>query len=102
LRRVSLKNTGEPAEPSWRPFDRDRDGDRDQLFDRDFGGRNALIWAGAGELATLALIFVAVILLGFILIKRSVWKFEVRMVKFEKPCADVMTCRSRNLPLADS
>ncbi|GAA5509165.1 hypothetical protein [Novipirellula caenicola] len=62
-----------PVEPNdnWRPFDRDRDVDRDRLFDRDLGGRNALIWAGAGELATLALIVVAIILLGFILIKRG-------------------------------
>jgi len=60
-----------PVEPSdrWRPFDRDND--RDRLFDRDSDGRNALIWAGAGELATLALIVVAIILLGFILIKRG-------------------------------
>ena len=59
------------VEPSdrWRPFDRDTD--RDRLFDRDSDGRNALIWAGAGELATLALIVVAIILLGFILIKRG-------------------------------
>ena len=61
----------EPSEPTWRPFDRDRDGDRDRLFDQKPGGRNALIWANAGELATIALIFVAVILLGFILIKRG-------------------------------
>jgi hypothetical protein len=61
----------EPADNRWRPFDRDHDGDRDRLFDRDSGGRNALIWAGAGEMATLALIFVAVLLLGFILIKRG-------------------------------
>ncbi|MCC9654628.1 hypothetical protein [Rhodopirellula halodulae] len=61
----------EPVDNTWRPFDRDRDGDRDRLFDRDTGGRNALIWAGSGELATLALIFVAVLLLGFILIKRG-------------------------------
>ncbi|MEO1617634.1 MAG: hypothetical protein AAFV88_17420 [Planctomycetota bacterium] len=61
----------EPVDNTWRPFDRDRDGDRDRLFDRDSSGRNALIWAGAGELATLALIFVAVLLLGFILIKRG-------------------------------
>ncbi|MCM2370677.1 hypothetical protein [Aporhodopirellula aestuarii] len=59
----------EPTEPTWRPFDRDRD--REPLFDRDSDGRNALIWAGAGELATLALIVVAIILLGFILIKRG-------------------------------
>ncbi|MBB3205541.1 hypothetical protein FHS27_001341 [Rhodopirellula rubra] len=61
----------EPTEPTWRPFDRDRDRDREPLFDRDSGGRNAFIWAGAGELATLALIVVAIILLGFILIKRG-------------------------------
>ena len=61
----------EPADNTWRPFDRDRDGDRDRLFDRKPSGRNALIWAGSGELATLALIFVAVLLLGFILIKRG-------------------------------
>src|SRR6056297_3226445 len=61
----------EPADTTWRPFDRDRNDDRDLLFDRDVGGRNALIWAGAGEMATLALIFVAVLLLGFILIKRG-------------------------------
>ena len=60
-----------PVEPNdgWRPFDRDRD--RDGLFDRDEDDRNAFIWAGAGELATLALIVVAIILLGFILIKRG-------------------------------
>ncbi|MDA9859339.1 hypothetical protein N9D23_14570 [Rubripirellula sp.] len=67
----------EPVDNTWRPFDRDRDGDRDQLFDRNLGGRNALIWAGAGELATLALIFVAVLLLGFILIKRGICNCDV-------------------------
>lgn len=61
----------EPNEPTWRPFDRDRDRNRDRLFDRTPGGRNALIWANAGELATLALIVVSGILLGFILIKRG-------------------------------
>lgn len=61
----------EPNEPTWRPFDRDRDRNRDRLFDRNPGGRNALIWANAGELATLALIVVSGILLGFILIKRG-------------------------------
>ncbi len=61
----------EPADTSWQPFDRDRDGNRDRLFDRVTDERNAFIWAGAGELATLALILVAVLLLGFILIKRG-------------------------------
>lgn len=64
-----------PVEPSdrWRPTDRDRDGDRvrDLLFDRTRDSRNALLWASAGELATIALIVLAVILLGFILIKRG-------------------------------
>ncbi len=64
-----------PVEPSdrWRPTDRDSDGDRvrDLLFDRNRDSRNALLWASAGELATLALIVLAVILLGFILIKRG-------------------------------
>lgn len=61
------------ATDRWRPTDRDRDRDRvrDLLFDRAADTRNALIWANAGELATLALIVLAVILLGFILIKRG-------------------------------
>ena len=70
-----------PVEPNdrWRPNDRDRDRDRDRdgdrvrdlLFDRTRDSRNALLWASAGELATIALIVLAVILLGFILIKRG-------------------------------
>ncbi len=58
-----------PVEPNddWRPGDRVRD----LLFDEVRDNRNALLWASAGELATLALIVVAVILLGFILIKRG-------------------------------
>jgi hypothetical protein len=58
-----------PVEPSdeWRPGDRVRD----LLFDEVRDNRNAFLWASAGELATLALIVVAVILLGFILIKRG-------------------------------
>ncbi len=64
-----------PVEPSdsWRPFDRDRDreGPRDLLFDRANETRNALLWASAGELATIAMIVLALFLLGFILIKRG-------------------------------
>ncbi|MGV3483363.1 MAG: hypothetical protein ACO1RT_02965 [Planctomycetaceae bacterium] len=58
-----------PVEPSdtWRPGDRVRD----LLFDEARDTRDALIWASAGELATIAMIVVAVILLGFILIKRG-------------------------------
>lgn len=60
-----------PVEPvdTWRPGDRLRDG----LFDRDKDdtARNALFWLSAGEIATVALTIVAVILLGFILIKRG-------------------------------
>jgi hypothetical protein len=59
-----------PVEPadSWRPGDRLRDG----LFDRDsIPTRNALMWVSAGEIATVALIGVAVVLLGFILLKRG-------------------------------
>ncbi len=58
-----------PVEPTdtWRPGDRVRD----LLFDEVRDNRNAFLWASAGELATLALIVVAVILIGFILIKRG-------------------------------
>jgi hypothetical protein len=58
-----------PPEPTdrWRPGDRVRD----LLFDDVPATRNALMWVSAGELATLALIVLAVILLGFILIKRG-------------------------------
>ena len=58
-----------PVEPNdtWRPGDRVRD----LLFDEVRDNRNALLWASAGELATIAMICVAVFLLGFILIKRG-------------------------------
>ena len=58
-----------PVEPTdtWKPGDRVRD----LLFDEVRDNRNAFLWASAGELATLALIVVAVILIGFILIKRG-------------------------------
>lgn len=59
-----------PVEPedTWRPGDRVRDG----LFDRDSSDdRSALMWLSAGEIATVALIIVAVMLLGFILLKRG-------------------------------
>ncbi|AMV35243.1 hypothetical protein VN12_24170 [Pirellula sp. SH-Sr6A] len=45
---------------------------RDRLFDEVNDGRSAILWASAGEMITLALIVVAVLLLGFILIKRGV------------------------------
>lgn len=58
-----------PVEPAdaWRPGDRVRD----TLFDEDRKPRSLFVWASAGELATLALIVVAIILLGFILVKRG-------------------------------
>ncbi|QDV85474.1 hypothetical protein [Planctomycetes bacterium TBK1r] len=58
-----------PVEPNdtWRPGDRVRD----LLFDEVRDNRNALLWASAGELATIAMIGVAVFLLGFIMIKRG-------------------------------
>ncbi|MFN3151784.1 hypothetical protein [Bremerella sp.] len=58
-----------PAEPAdkWRPGDRIRDG----LFDDVRDTRNALMWVSAGEMATIAMVFVAAVLLGFILIKRG-------------------------------
>jgi len=59
-----------PAEPAdaWRPGDRDRD----LLFNDKLNPRNALMWLSAGEIAMLALIVIAAILIGFILIKRGV------------------------------
>ncbi len=64
-----------PTEPNdkWRPFDRDRDRDgvRDLLFDKAADARSALLWASAGELATIAVIVIAAFLLGFVLIKRG-------------------------------
>jgi hypothetical protein len=58
-----------PAEPtdSWRPGDRVRD----LLLNDKLDPRNALMWLSAGEIATLALIIIAAILIGFILIKRG-------------------------------
>ncbi|XZE17471.1 hypothetical protein SH449x_002723 [Pirellulaceae bacterium SH449] len=52
----------------WRPGSRVRD----KLFDEVRDSRGAILWASASELATIALIVIAVILLGFILIKRGV------------------------------
>jgi hypothetical protein len=52
----------------WRPGSRVRD----RLFDEVRDSRSAILWASASELATIALIVIAVILLGFILIKRGV------------------------------
>ena len=51
----------------WRPGDRVRD----LLFDDSSDNRHALLWLSAGEIATLALVVLAVILIGFILIKRG-------------------------------
>jgi hypothetical protein len=59
-----------PTEPSdrWRPGSRVRD----TLFDEARDTRDAFIRASANELATIALCVIAVLLLGFILIKRGV------------------------------
>ena len=58
-----------PTPPSGdrRPLDRVRD-----LFDGAKDTRNALMWLSAGEIATVALIGIAAVLLVFILIKRGV------------------------------
>ncbi len=58
-----------PAEPSdsWKPGNRVRD----LLFDGARDTRDAMLWASAGELATIAMIGIAVLLLGFILIRRG-------------------------------
>jgi hypothetical protein len=58
-----------PTEPTdaWRPGDRVRD----LLFNDTINPRNALMWLSAGEIATTALIVIAVLLIGFILIKRG-------------------------------
>ena len=58
-----------PTEPSdnWKPGNRVRD----LLFDGVRDTRDAMLWASAGELATIGMIGVAVILLGFILIRRG-------------------------------
>ncbi len=50
-----------------RPLDRVRD-----LFDGAKDTRNALMWLSAGEIATVALIGIAAVLLVFILIKRGI------------------------------
>ncbi len=57
-----------PTQPSEdrRPLDRVRD-----LFDGANDTRNALMWLSAGEIATVALIGIAAVLLVFILIKRG-------------------------------
>ena len=58
-----------PTEPSnrWRPGGRVRD----TLFDNVTTRRDALIWASAQEVATIVLSLIAVVLVGFILIKRG-------------------------------
>jgi hypothetical protein len=55
---------------SWRPVDRTRDG----LFDRNNNrnSRSALFWLSAGEMATIALIGIAAILIVFIVFKRGI------------------------------
>ena len=55
-----------PLPENRRPLDRVRD-----LFDETTTTRNALMWVSAGEIATIALIVIAVLLIGFILIKRG-------------------------------
>ena len=45
---------------------------RDRLFDRIVDRRTAFLWASAGEMATIALIVVAVVLIGFILVRRGI------------------------------
>lgn len=56
-----------PQPETRRPLDRVRD-----LFDGATDTRNALLWLSAGEIATVALIGIAAVLLVFILIKRAV------------------------------
>jgi hypothetical protein len=56
-----------PPSEDRRPLDRVRD-----LFDGAKDTRNALMWLSAGEIATVALIGIAAVLLVFILIKRGV------------------------------
>ena len=55
-----------PPSEDRRPLDRVRD-----LFDGAKDTRNALMWLSAGEIATVAVIGIAVILLVFILIRRA-------------------------------
>ncbi|MGB7325952.1 MAG: hypothetical protein WBD31_13840 [Rubripirellula sp.] len=56
---------------SWRPGDRLRPDSGGDLFDTLAPGRNAFLWANSGDIATLALTALAVGLVIFILIKRS-------------------------------
>ena len=56
-----------PPSEDRRPLDRVRD-----LFDGAKDTRNALLWLSAGEIATVALIGIAAVLLVFILIKRGI------------------------------
>jgi hypothetical protein len=56
-----------PPSEDRRPLDRVRD-----LFDGTKDTRNALLWLSAGEIATVALIGIAAVLLVFILIKRGI------------------------------
>ena len=56
-----------PPSEDRRPLDRVRD-----LFDGAKDTRNALMWLSAGEIATVALIGIAAVLLVFILIKRGI------------------------------
>ena len=61
-----------PVTPNdtWRPVDRTRDG----LFDRNSNrnSRSALFWMSSGEMATIALIGIAAILIVFIVFKRGI------------------------------
>ncbi len=58
-----------PTEPSnrWQPGSRVRD----TLFNKVPARRDALIWASAQEVATIVLSLIAVVLIGFILVKRG-------------------------------
>ncbi|MBX3422009.1 MAG: hypothetical protein KF752_10695 [Pirellulaceae bacterium] len=56
-----------PPSEDRRPLDRVRD-----LFEGTQDTRNALLWLSAGEIATVALIAIAAVLLVFILIKRGI------------------------------
>lgn len=56
-----------PPSEDRRPLDRVRD-----LFDGAKDTRNALMWLSAGEIATVALIGIAAVLLVFILVKRGI------------------------------
>ncbi len=56
-----------PPSEDRRPLDRVRD-----LFDGAKDTRNALMWLSAGEIATVALIGIAAVLLVFFLLKRGI------------------------------